>query len=112
MGHSQKKAKIVDRGSLSSAPERTGSKLQYEPLLRSAFLDRVIRLWEFWVMRKLSFTAKAKIVDGGSLCSAPETTGSKLQYEPYLFSVVCSKTKLSISVKNLGDHVKGLSPKC
>ena len=30
---------------------------------------------------KGSFTEKAKIVDRSSLCSAPESTGSKLQYE-------------------------------
>ena len=46
-----------------------------------------------------SYTEKAKIVDRGSLCSAYESTGSKLQYEPYLFSIACSWTKLSISVK-------------
>ena len=46
------------------------------------------------------FTEKAKIVDRGSLCSALETTGSKLQYEPNLFSVAYSQTRLSISEKN------------
>ena len=46
------------------------------------------------------YTEKAKIVDRCSLCSAHESTGSMLQHEPYLFSVACSKTKLSISVKN------------
>ena len=30
---------------------------------------------------------KAKIVDRGSICSAPESTVSKLQYEPFLFSL-------------------------
>ena len=39
----------------------------------------------------MSFTDKAKIVDRGY-----KSTG---QYEPYLFSVVCSKTNLSISGK-------------
>ena len=57
------------------------------------------------------FTEKAKIVDRGSLCSAHESTGSKLQHEPYLFSVACSKIKYSISAKNLGNQVKGHSPK-
>ena len=56
---------------------------------------------------KGSFTEKAKIVDRSSLCSAPESTGSKVQYEQCLFSVGCSWTKLSISVKNLGYQVKG-----
>ena len=36
---------------------------------------------------KGSFTEKGKIVDKGSICSAPESTDSKLQYEPFLFSV-------------------------
>ena len=48
---------------------------------------------------KGSFIEKAKIVDRGSLSSAPESTGSKLQYEPHLFSVSCSQTELSISGK-------------
>ena len=37
-----------------------------------------------------SYTENAKIVDRGSLCSAHESIGSKLQHEPYIFSVVCS----------------------
>ena len=52
-------------------------------------------------------TEEAKIIDGSSVCSAPESTGSNLQYEQCLFSVRCSFTKLSISVKNLGYQVKG-----
>ena len=48
---------------------------------------------------KGSFTEKAKIVDRSFLCSAPESTGSKLQYDPYLISVACSYTELSISGK-------------
>ena len=39
---------------------------------------------------KGSFTEKAKIVDRDSLCNAPDSTGSKFEYEPYLFSVACS----------------------
>ena len=39
---------------------------------------------------KASFTEKAKIVYRGSLCIEPESTGSKVRYEPYLFSVACS----------------------
>ena len=42
---------------------------------------------------KGSFNEKAKIVDGHSVCSTPEGTGSKLQYEPDLFSVGHSKTE-------------------
>ena len=49
----------------------------------------------------MSFTEKAKIVDRGYKSCALENTGCKLQYEPYLFSVVCSKTNLFISGKNL-----------
>ena len=48
---------------------------------------------------KGSFTEKGKIVDRGSICSSPESTGSNLQYQPSLFSVACSQTNLSISVK-------------
>ena len=40
----------------------------------------------------MSFTDKAKTVDRGYKSCAHESTGCKLQYEPYLFSVVCSKT--------------------
>ena len=54
------------------------------PRLSSAF-------WEnFGRTGKRSFTKEAKIIDRGSLSSAPETTGSKLQYEPHLFSVARS----------------------
>ena len=48
---------------------------------------------------KGSFTEKSKIVDSGSICSAPDSTGSKVQYEPQLFSVACTQTELSISGK-------------
>ena len=37
-----------------------------------------------------SFTERAKIVDRGCICSAPESTGSKHQYDPFLFSVANS----------------------
>ena len=37
-----------------------------------------------------SYTENAKIVGRGSLRSARESTGSKLQHEPYLFSIACS----------------------
>ena len=45
---------------------------------------------------KGSLTENAKIVDGRSVCSTPESTGSKIQYEPQLFSVAHSLTELSI----------------
>ena len=48
----------------------------------------------------MSFTDKAKIVDRGYKSCALESTGCKLQFEPDLFSVVCSKNNLSISGKN------------
>ena len=47
----------------------------------------------------MSFTDKAKIIDRGYKSCALESTGYKLQYEPYLFSEVYSKTNLSISGK-------------
>ena len=46
---------------------------------------------------KGSITEKAKIVNRGSQCSPRECTCSKLQYDPYLISVACSNTELSIS---------------
>ena len=54
----------------------------------------------------MSFTEKAKIIDRGSICSAPERTGSELQCEPFLCSVACSKTELSFQ-QNFGRTVKG-----
>ena len=54
----------------------------------------------------MSSDEKAKIVDRGSLCNTAESTGSNVQYEPYLFSVACSKTELSISGK-FGRSGKG-----
>ena len=43
-----------------------------------------------WRSGKGSFHEKAKIVDRGSICSAPENAGSKPQCERFLFSVACS----------------------
>ena len=54
-----------------------------------------------------SSTEKSKIVDSGSICSAPDGKGSKLQYEPHLFSVRCSQTELSISGETFGRSGKG-----
>ena len=62
-------------------------------------LARVLHFGEIWeirerVVRKKSGkganTAKAKIVDRGFVCSALESIGSKLQYDPYLISVASS----------------------
>ena len=71
------------------------------------FLDRVIH---FGRSGKGSFTEKDKIFDRGSLCSEPESTGCKLQYELYLFSVACSQTEIHFG-ENLADRVKGRLPK-
>ena len=38
----------------------------------------------------MSSNEKAKIVDRGSLCNVPVSTGFKVQYDPYLISVVSS----------------------
>ena len=48
---------------------------------------------------KGSSNEKAITVDRASLCNAPESTGSKLQYDPYLISVACSQTELTTSEK-------------
>ena len=45
---------------------------------------------KFEIRGKGSSNEKVKIVDRGSLCNAPVSTGSKVQYEPYLFSVAGS----------------------
>ena len=87
------------RGSICSAPDSTGSKLQFEPHLFSVAGAQT----EFSISGKLgrsgkgSFIQKAKIVDRGSVCNASERTCSKLKYDPYLISVACSYTDLSIS---------------
>ena len=53
------------------------------------FLDHVVHFGEIGRTGIGSSNEKAKIVDRGSLCNAPESTGSKFEYEPYLFSVAC-----------------------
>ena len=153
-GSFTRKAKFVNRGSLSSAPEITASKLQYKPDLFSVTCSQTkfsisvkfgrsgkgrspkklkslievpyvvlvkVHVLSFNMILisspqrvfapsypfrrhfgrsgKGSFTEKAKIVDGHSVCSTPESTGSKLQYDPDHFSVACSQTELSISGK-------------
>ena len=72
--------------------ESTCFYLQYDP-----FLISVACSWtelsiseKFWRSGRVSFTEKAKIVDGRYVCSTPESTGSKIQYEPQLFSVAHS----------------------
>ena len=60
---------------------------------------------------KVSFTEKVNIVVRGSICCAPERKGSELQYKPFLCSVACSQTELSISGNFMGDQVKDRSPK-
>ena len=40
-----------------------------------------------------------------------ESTNSRLQYDPYLISVACSYTELSISKENLGDKGRVCYPK-
>ena len=40
-----------------------------------------------------------------------ESTCFQLQYDPYLISVACSQTELSISQSNLVEQVKGRSLK-
>ena len=81
------------------ASESTGSKVQYEPDLFSVACSqtKLSISGKIWRSGKGSFAEKAKIVDIGSLCSAPENTGCKLQYDAYLISVACSKTELSTS---------------
>ena len=53
---------------------------------------------------KWSSNEKAKIADRGSLCSEPESTGSKFEYEPYLFSVACSQTELIMTAEAGGGR--------
>ena len=112
-GSFTEKGKIIDRASLSSAPESTSSKLHYEPCLFTVACTQteLTNSGKIGKFGKGSSTEKAKIVDRGSLCSEPESTGCKLQCEPYVFSVVCSQKNLSISENNLGDQAKDRSPK-
>ena len=92
LGSYTEKSKIVDRGSLSSAPESVCSRLQYEPFLFSVGVLRPSYSFRenFGRSGKMLFTDKAKIVDRGYQSCALESTGCKLQYEPYLSSVACS----------------------
>ena len=70
-------------------PESTGSKVQYEPYLFSVACSwtELSISGNVWISGNGSFSEKAKIVDSGSICSAPENSSSKPQYEPFLFSV-------------------------
>ena len=106
---SNAKAKIVDGGALCNAPESTGSKVQYELyLFQEACSQTALSIsGKVWRSVKGRSPKKLKLLIVVPLCSAPENTGSKLQHEPYLFSVECSQTKLSISGK-FGRSSKGL----
>ena len=99
-GRSQKNLK-----SLIEVPYVAHMKVQVLSFNMNLFssLQRVLRpsfpfLEKFGRSGKMSFTEKAKIVDRGSICCAPESTVSKLQCNPFRFSVACSQPKLSISV--------------
>ena len=89
--------------SLIEVPSVAQVNIQF-PSFKMIFISaptRVPRLsYPFWEKfertGKGSFTEKTKIVDSCSICSAPDSTGSKLQDEPHLFSVACSQTELSI----------------
>ena len=74
-------AKIIGRGSICSAPERTGSELQCEPFLCSVACSKTELSFreKFGISGKRSFAEKAKFVDRSSLCSALESAVSKLQ---------------------------------
>ena len=69
--------------------------------LRSVFLDKFIHFGKKnWRSGKGSFTEKVKFVDRGTICSAPESTVSKRDPSP------------SCPFRgNLGDQVKGRSPR-
>ena len=89
-GHSPKELKSLIVV-LCSAPEYRGSILQYDPNLISVVCSQteLSISGKIWETRKESFTERAKIVNSGSLSSAPENTRSKLQYDPDIISVVC-----------------------
>ena len=54
----------------------------------------------------MSFTEKAKIVVRGSIRSAAERSGSELQYEPFLCSIVVPRASYPFR-ENLGRSGKG-----
>ena len=92
LGSYTEKAKIAARGSLYSAHERTGSNLQYEPFLFSAACSKteLSISGKNWEIKENVIHRKSEIIDRGYRSCALESTGCKLQYEPYLFSVACS----------------------
>ena len=59
----------------------------------------------------VSLNEEALIVYRASLCNVPESTRSKLQYDPSLTSVPCSSTDFSTSGKLAEIRKKGRSPK-
>ena len=68
--------------------------------LGSVFLDRVIHFGGTWGDQvKGRSPKKLKSLIEVPKCSPHESTCSKLQYDPYLISVACSYTELSISGK-------------
>ena len=92
------KSKIVNRGSLCIARDCKCSKLLYHPYLISVACSKteLSILVEIWRSGKGSFSENTKIINRDSLCSVLGSTGAMLHYEPYLFSVACSYTELSI----------------
>ena len=63
------------------------------------FLGRVIHFGEILGdQEKGRSPKKAKLVDGRSVCSTPERTGSKLQYEPHVKGRAPKKIKLLIAI--------------
>ena len=114
-GSFNEKAKIVQRASLCIASETICSKLQYDPFLISVACSQTElsisdKLWE--IRSRVVHRKKAKIVDGRSVCSTPESTGSKLQCEPHLFSVACSQTELSTLGENWKIWKRIVNRKC
>ena len=100
-GSFTEKAKIVNRGSQCSPRESTCSKLQYDPYLisvASSYTELSIQR-KFRRYGKGSYSEKAKNFTSGFLIMPSECTCFWLQYNPYLISVVCSYTVLSISVR-------------
>ena len=74
------------------------------------FLDRVIHFGETLGDQVKGRSPKKLKSLIGSQCSPRESTCSKLQYNPYLISVACSNTELSISDK-IWVKVRVRSPK-
>ena len=65
---------------------------------------------KIWRSGKGSIAEKARTVNGVSLCSAAEMTGSKLQYDPSHLRSVFVDRVINFG-ENLGDQVKRRSQK-